>query len=258
MSGQWSHQLVPGACLDFSKCYSAAVCSNQHSAAKAAADRTGRPIIRSQSAGDLGDSPEPGARPGSASPSKRNTLSAGTFNGNDVSHHLACMLHISVQKILNHTISPCPHASGQWPLHYQSLDTNLGDCGQSTLHHILCDMQGEGTSLRQDAARGPRTITLPQRPSRLDPSSDHGRTTNQGGLLAVTINLPHNTPVLGPFQVHVKSVVVNSVCILELLRNKPWPDRWRTDEWTWQAGPQQLSTAQEAPYRLGPGAVSSI
>ena len=153
----------------------------------AAADRTGRPIIRSQSAGDLGDSPEPGARHGSASPSKRSTLSTGTFNGNDVSHHLACMLHISVHTILNRPISPCPHASGQWLLHYKSLDKNLGDCGQSTLHHILCDMQGEETSLRQDAARGPRSITLPQRPSRLDPSSDHGRTTNQGGLLAVMI-----------------------------------------------------------------------
>jgi len=58
------------------------MCSNQLSSAKAAAERTGRPIIRSQSAGDLGDSPEPGPRHGSASPSKRS--SAETFSSKDV------------------------------------------------------------------------------------------------------------------------------------------------------------------------------
>ena len=97
MSGQWSCELVAGACMNILKIHLAVVCSNQHSAAKAAAERTGRPIFRSQSAGDLGDSPEPGVRHGSASPSKRSTLSAGTINGDDVSHHLAWMSHMSVQ-----------------------------------------------------------------------------------------------------------------------------------------------------------------
>lgn len=258
MSGQWSRQLIAGACIDTLKSHLAAVCSNQHSATKAAAERTGRPIFRSQSAGDLGDSPEPGVRHGSASPSKRSTLSAGTFNGDDVSHHLAWMLHMSVQTILNRPNSPCPHALGQWPLHCQSLDKDVEDCGHSAAHRSLCDMQGEEASLRQNAARGPRTITLPQRPSRLDPSSDRGRTTNQGGLLSVTINLPTVTSVLGPFEVHSKPVAVRDLCILKLLRNEPWPHRWRTDKWTWQARPEQLSTDKEAPDRLGPGAVSGL
>ena len=48
---------------------------------------------------------------------------------------------------------------------------------------MLCaGMQESECTLRQEASRSQRTITLPQRPSRLDPASERDRTTNQGLL----------------------------------------------------------------------------
>ena len=48
---------------------------------------------------------------------------------------------------------------------------------------MLCaGMQDGESTLRQEASRNQRTITPPQRPSRLDPASERGRTTNQGVL----------------------------------------------------------------------------
>ena len=49
-------------------------------------------------------------------------------------------------------------------------------------------MQGNG-ALRQTAARAQRTITMPQRPSRLDPSSERGRAANNGVPLTTLICL---------------------------------------------------------------------
>lgn len=71
-----------------------AFCSNQHSTAKAAAERTGRPIVRSQSAGDLSESPEPVPRHGSESPSKHSAISAGVYSNEDV-RNSSSMMHMS-------------------------------------------------------------------------------------------------------------------------------------------------------------------
>ena len=46
--------------------------------------------------------------------------------------------------------------------------------------------QGNG-ALRQTAERAQRTITMPQRPSRLDPSSERARAVNNGVPLTLLI-----------------------------------------------------------------------
>jgi len=50
-------------------------------------------------------------------------------------------------------------------------------------------VQGDST-LRQNASQAQRTITMPQRPSRLDPSSDRGRITNQGAQATLMVCYP--------------------------------------------------------------------
>ena len=45
----------------------------------------------------------------------------------------------------------------------------------------ICHTQAsDGSSLRMDALRAQRPVTLPQRPSRLDPSADRSRLGNAG------------------------------------------------------------------------------
>ncbi|BDA42989.1 Trafficking protein particle complex subunit 10 [Coccomyxa sp. Obi] len=123
-------RLAPGASPSTSPSLGPTVSDAGHQLSTAAtlAERLGRPLQRSASAGNIGDSPERKSRPvnGSASPSARSVASTSTAAPSEAS---------------------------------------------------------DGSSLRLDALRAQRPVTLPQRPSRLDPSADRSRLGNAGTYL---------------------------------------------------------------------------